>query len=259
MKTIAIINQKGGVGKTATAVNLAAGLAAKDKRVLLVDFDPQASATRACGVKNPDELIGTVDYIFSAARTNTPINISNGIVKHNENFDLLPSSLRLSNSEAEVSAAIVFSKETLLQRALATIKCNYDYIIIDCLPAFGMLAMNALAAADEIIIPASPDFISSVGVTQLYEFYGRAKAGLPDLSIAGILITKMEAQTLEAQRAREDLKQFAEANGIKLFDFEVPKSTKVAETYSLGISIFTHDPNGKAATAYQKLVNYIAE
>lgn len=186
-KVIAITNQKGGVGKTTTTVNLGVGLANTGNRVLLIDADPQGSLTVSLGIKNPDELdVSLSSLMQSVIEDEQPPG--NAIIAHNEGVDLLPSNIELSGMETGLFN--VMSREYVLKTCIEGMRKNYDYILIDCMPSLGMMTVNALAAADSVIIPSQPNFLSTKGLNLLLRSIAKIKRQInPRLRIDGILLT----------------------------------------------------------------------
>ena len=251
----AIASQKGGVGKTTTCENLGVGLAESGKRVLLIDFDPQASLSVAMGWHRPDELDKTVADIMNKVMNEEPIEPGEGILHHEEGVDLLPSNITLSGME--VSLVNAMSRESVLKQYLETVKGNYDVILLDCMPSLGMLTVNALAAADQVLIPVQANYLSAKGLEQLLQTVNKVKRQInPKLKIEGILLTMVDSRTNNAKEVSELIRQ-AYGGKIKIFDSEIPKSVRVAETSLEGISIYKHDPGGKAAQAYRNLTKEV--
>ena len=256
-KVIAIANQKGGVGKTTTTVNLGVGLAQQGKRVLLIDADPQGSLTICLGYRNPDELDATLANVMRAVMDERVLPEGYGIIHHAEGVDLLPANIELSG--IETGLVNTMSREHVLKEYIGSVRNDYDYVLIDCMPSLGMLTVNALVAADSLIIPSQPNFLSAKGLNLLLNSVSRVRRTInPRLRIDGILLTMVDNRTNNARDIIASLRSTMDQN-IRVFDTEIPHSVRAAECSLTGQSIYAYDRNGKVAQAYEKFTEEVTE
>ena len=255
-KVIAVANQKGGVGKTTTSVNLGIGLAAEGNRVLLIDGDPQGSLTISLGYREPDRMEITLATLLTEVMEEKPISVFEAIIHHEEGVDLIPANIELSTLEINLVNAM--SREVMLRSLVEVVKGDYDYIIIDCMPSLGMLTINALACSDSVLIPVQAAYLPVKGLEQLIKTIGRVQRRLnKKLTIEGILLTMVDSRTNFAKDISK-LVVDTYSDQIKVFETLIPLSVRAAEISAEGSSIYQYDPKGKAALAYKNLTEEVA-
>lgn len=255
-----ICNQKGGVGKTFTALNLAIALAKRGKRVLALDLDPQGSLSISLGIDDPDMLDVTIAnklLHFIHEEEEEDFDPRQGILTHEEGIDFLPANIELA--DMEITLVTAFAREHLLGKYLDCLSDFYDAVVIDCSPSLGLITINALSCSHHVIIPVQAQFLSIKGMEQLFRTLLRVRKKLNrSLSISGILITMANQRTKDY---KDTLALLQEKHGesVRIFESIVPMSTRASESPKKGISIFKHDPNGKVATAYELFVKELLE
>lgn len=247
-KIFAIINQKGGVGKSTTAVNLSAALGEKGKQVLLVDLDPQGNSTSGLGI-DKGELERCV---YNVLLEDTAIE--DAIIPDVcEGLDLVPATINLAGAEVELVSEM--ARENRLKDAVGSLRGRYDYILIDCPPSLGLLTVNSLVAADKLIIPIQTEFYALEGVTKLLESMKRVKSLLnPTLDIFGILLTMYDGRTTLSRQVASEVRNYF---GKQVFDTIIPRTVKLSEAPSYGIPITQYDPLGKGAMSYTELAEEV--
>lgn len=240
----AVVNQKGGVGKTTTTVNLAAYLATFGKKILLVDIDPQSNATVGFGINRTSIHRCLYNVVVEG------IPAEEAIVKSSiTNLDILPSTPRLAGAEVELIA--LESRENRLKHALSNVKENYEIILIDCPPSLSLLTVNALGSADEVIIPIQCEYYALEGISQLTHTLELIREGLnPELKIRGIVLTMYDPRTLLSSQVEEETRKYF---GSKVFKTVIPRNIRLAEAPSFGQPIIFYDPGSKGAQAYENL------
>ncbi len=253
-KVFAVTNQKGGVGKSNVTLNLGVGLARKGKRVLLVDADPQGSLTISLGYREPDRMENTLATCL-LRNLNDEASCEDEVLHHDEGVDLIPANIELS--DLDISLVNCMSRELVLDRYLEQYRKDYDYILVDCMPSLGMLTVNALAAADCVIIPLKSEYLSVKGLQQLLKTISKVKRQInKKLVIEGIVITMVDRRTNYSKDIAASVCEAYSAQ-IRIFDAQIPQSVRVSESSAAGESIYAYDPAGKAAEAYSKLVEEV--
>lgn len=245
---ISIVNQKGGVGKTTTAVNLGAFLTKKRKKVLIIDLDPQGNATSGYGFEKSSLQNTVYDLLVNEE------DIANVITNTNvKNVDMCPTNINLAGAEVELVSAI--SRETILKRALEPVLDKYDYIIIDCPPSLGLLTINALTACEGVIVPIQGEYYALEGLAQLIDTINMIKKKLnPVIGIMGVVITMHDRRTQLTKQVVEEVQKYF---GDKVFKTFIPRNVRLAEAPSHGLTIDEYDAKSKGSIAYQALANEV--
>lgn len=245
---LAVVNQKGGVGKSTTAVNLSAALGEAGKKILLVDMDPQGNATSGFGLSKTDRELCIYDALLGEA------GFADMIVSHADfPIDVVPATIQLAGAEVELVTAM--SRETRLKGLIDPLRDEYDYVIIDCAPSLGLLTINALTAADGVLIPIQCEFYSLEGLSKLLDSVRLVKTHLnPGLEVFGVVMTMHDGRTKLAQQVVDEVREFF---GDGAFETLVPRSVRISEAPSFGQSIIEYDSRGKGAAAYRNLAKEV--
>lgn len=249
-KTLAIVNQKGGVGKSTTAVNLSACIAEKDKSVLLIDIDPQGNATSGMGLEKSKLELSIYDVLIDGV--NVEKAISETLI---DNFFILPANIDLAGAEIELVSMI--SRECRLQKILEELNFEYDFIFIDCPPSLGLLTLNALTAADAIIVPIQCEYYALEGLGQLMQTVQLVRNNLnQELEIEGVVLTMYDARTNLSKQVISEVKDYF---NNKVFDTVIPRNVRLSEAPSFGKPITLYDSSSRGAEAYRKLAKEVTD
>jgi len=241
-KAIAIFNQKGGVGKTTTNINLAACLADKGKKILVIDIDPQGNTTSGIGFTKKNLELSTYELLVDADMDPRDAIVST----RTENLDIVPASVNLAGAEIELAKQK--GRESRLKMAIDKFKDDYDFIFIDCPPSLGILTINALTAVDSVLIPIQCEFYALEGVTQLMSTIELVKKNLnPDLTIEGVILSMFDGRTNLSIQVVQEVKKFFKR---KVYSTVIPRNIRLAEAPSYGMTIMEYDPKSKGAEAY---------
>ena len=252
---LAIVNQKGGVGKTTTTFNLGVALAHSGRKVLLIDADPQGDLTTYMGWHNADNLPVTLSTIMSRCINDMDINSEEAILHHNEGVDLIPTNLELAS--LEVSLVNAMSREYTMRNCIEDLKSKYDFILIDCMPSLGMITINALACADKVIIPVQSEFLAAKGMNHLMNTIMKVRKNInKELDVSGIVLTIVDGRRKLSKEITEELKE-TYGKVFKIYETQIPRAVKAAESSRMGESVLSYDKDSSVAKSYIELAKEV--
>jgi chromosome partitioning protein len=257
-RTIAVTNQKGGTGKTATTLSLGMALARSGQRVLLVDTDPQGDLTKSLGWKDPDALeTATLANHLNAMIEGVTLDPREGILSHEEGIDLMPANIELAGMEMPVLMAM--SREQLVNMWMSPLKADYDFIIFDCAPTLGIIPVNAFVASDSVLIPVSAEYLPASAMTGLLKTVGRVRRQInPSLEVEGILVTLFDSRNNLAHEVEKTIRE-RYGSTYRVFDAVIPRAVSAAEAPAAGMSVFSYDGEGKVARAFERLAEEVLD
>lgn len=256
-RTIAVANQKGGTGKTATTLSLGMALARSGQRVLLVDTDPQGDLTKSLGWHDPDALETTLANHLNAMIEGAILDPREGILSHDEGIDLMPANIELAGMEMPILMAM--SREQLVNMWISPLKADYDFILFDCAPTLGIIPINAFVASDSVLVPVSAEYLPASAMAGLLKTVGRVRRQInPSLEVEGILVTLSDSRNNLAHEVEETIRE-RYGSTYRVFDAVIPRAVSAAEAPAAGMSVFSYDGEGKVARAFERLAEEVLD